>query len=243
LGFIANLFMLQAWGVPGAGQWNFPAWTLSAEFFAYLIFPLIVGCAAAMARRPFLLLGLSLGLVALIEAAWAYAGHGRLGEMTQFFGIVRGACGVIVGVAARYAFEKVAWTPLQAAGACLVGAAAAGFAAIESAPLWTLHAGAVLLVLGLASLDRAGQATPLSGRLMQRLGEMSYALFILHVPLFIMATQALSLAGWDGRLDLVSGAAILAVAVGAAAVANRLLEDPAREIIRSWKLFPAPKTP
>jgi peptidoglycan/LPS O-acetylase OafA/YrhL len=103
-----------------------------------------------------------------------------------------------------------------------------------------LHAGAVLLILGLASLDRARIATPLSGRLMQRLGEMSYALFILHVPIFIMTTQVLSIAGWNGQLDLAAGAAILAITVGAAAVANRLLEDPAREMIRGWRLFPTP---
>jgi peptidoglycan/LPS O-acetylase OafA/YrhL len=245
LGFAANLVMLQAWGVPGAGQWNFPAWTLSAEFFAYLIFPLIVAAAAALARRPLVLLALALALVAAVEAAWALMGQGRLGEMTQHFGIVRGACGVIVGVAARYAFEKVAWPAPVAVGACLIGAVSAGAAAVVSAPLWTLHAGAVLLILGLASLDRAHVPTPLSTPLMQRLGEMSYALFILHVPSFIMVTQALSIAGWDGHLGVGVGTAILGTAIGAAAVANRLLEDPAREIIRGWRLFPkaALKTP
>jgi peptidoglycan/LPS O-acetylase OafA/YrhL len=245
LGLLANLFMLQAWGVPGAGQWNFPAWTLSAEFFAYLIFPAIVAAAAALARRPLLLLLAALGLVAAVEALWASVGQGRLGAMTQHFGIVRGACGVIVGVAARYAFEKANWTVPMAILASLVGAGVAGWAAIQAAPLFALHAGGVVLILGLARLDRLGAATPLSAALMQRLGEMSYALFVLHVPIFILTTQLLSLAGWNGVLDWAAGAAILALTVGAAAVANRLLEDPAREVIRSWRLFqkPAFKTP
>ncbi len=237
LGFVANLLMLQAWNISGAGQWNFPAWTLSAEFFGYLCFPAIVALAARMAGRPLLLLGLALGFVAALDAAWQAAGNDALGAITQNWGILRGACGVLVGVAARYAFEVFSPRGVMAVAFSVVGAIGAGLAAITAAPLFLLHTGAVAMLLGLAGLDRSGQATPLSGPLMQRLGDMSYALFILHVPIFMTATQALSIAGWNGQLDWASGAAILAVAMGASALANRLLEDPAREIIRGWRPF------
>lgn len=37
--FVANLFLVQNWGT-AVLSWNAPAWTLSAEWFAYLMFPL-----------------------------------------------------------------------------------------------------------------------------------------------------------------------------------------------------------
>ena len=236
LGFVANLFMLQGWNIPGAGAWNFPAWTLSAEFFAYLCFPAFVFVAAKFAARPLLLLVLAFVAVALAEIAWALLADDRLGNLTQNWGILRGACGVLVGIAVRYAFDKVSWSPLQAAGAAVVGACLAGAAAMQEAPLVALHAGGALLILGLAALDRGGHRTPLGAPVMQQLGEISYALFILHVPIFVIATRALGIAGWDGVLTLPVAAGLVALALVAAFIANRLVEDPAREAIRGLRL-------
>lgn len=237
LGFVANVLMLQAWNVPGAGYWNFPAWTLSAEFFAYLCFPLIVFCMSRLARRGFLLLAVALVLVALVEALWTGAGHKRLTTLTQSFGVLRGLCGVIIGVAARYAFEKIQWSTLQATAAAVVGAGLAGLAAVEHAPLYILHAGGVLVVLGLASMDRAGTGTILSGKTMRRLGDISYALFILHVPTFILATRALAILGWNGVLDLPIALVMLGLALALAVIVNRVFEVPARAWIRGLTLF------
>jgi peptidoglycan/LPS O-acetylase OafA/YrhL len=36
---VLNIFLLQAWQTHDAGAWNFPSWSISAEWFAYLIFP------------------------------------------------------------------------------------------------------------------------------------------------------------------------------------------------------------
>jgi peptidoglycan/LPS O-acetylase OafA/YrhL len=37
----AHLFMVHAWGTTAAVGWNFPSWSISAEWAAYLLFPLI----------------------------------------------------------------------------------------------------------------------------------------------------------------------------------------------------------
>src|SRR5688572_16960184 len=37
----AHLFMVHAWGATAAVGWNFPSWSISAEWAAYLIFPLV----------------------------------------------------------------------------------------------------------------------------------------------------------------------------------------------------------
>ena len=40
-GFLASLLMVQAWGDGAYATWNFVAWSVSAEWFAYLCFPLV----------------------------------------------------------------------------------------------------------------------------------------------------------------------------------------------------------
>ncbi len=37
----AHLFMVHAWGTTAAVGWNFPSWSISAEWAAYLLFPII----------------------------------------------------------------------------------------------------------------------------------------------------------------------------------------------------------
>jgi peptidoglycan/LPS O-acetylase OafA/YrhL len=36
-----NILNIQAWGVTNSLQWNHPAWSISAEWFAYLLFPFL----------------------------------------------------------------------------------------------------------------------------------------------------------------------------------------------------------
>ncbi len=37
-----HVFLLHAWGVIDSHSWNFPSWSVSAEYFAYLLFPLFL---------------------------------------------------------------------------------------------------------------------------------------------------------------------------------------------------------
>ncbi len=39
----AHLLMIHGWGATEAVGWNFPSWSISAEWAAYLLFPLIAG--------------------------------------------------------------------------------------------------------------------------------------------------------------------------------------------------------
>lgn len=233
LGLIANLFMLQAWGVPGAGQWNFPAWTLSAEFFAYFCFPAFIWVGARLAARPLAFWGFVIALVAGLSYAWPALGFGQLADATQVLGIIRGACCVFVGVAARYVFEPAVLRSWQAWLVALAGAMIAASGAIAEAPLWVVAAGASGLILGFAALDRAKALTLLNTPILEELGRWSYGLFVLHVPIFIALEQAFPRLGWDGPIDLAKGAVMLAVALCASAPAHYWIEEPARKLIRA----------
>jgi peptidoglycan/LPS O-acetylase OafA/YrhL len=233
-GLVANLFMLQAWNIEGAGFWNFPAWTLSAETGAYVVFPALVAGALAMRRRPLTLLAVALLGVALLERVWVAAGGTPLSEATQVFGVVRGVCGVAIGVAARFALDHLAKGAAANTGLALAGAAVAGASAVFNGPLWVILLGATGLIAGLAGLDR-GRGTPFGAPVMQPLGEMSYGVFVLHAPLFMLMTEALEHVGWDGTLTPAIGAALIAASLVVGWLAHRLVEEPLRERIRAWR--------
>jgi peptidoglycan/LPS O-acetylase OafA/YrhL len=236
MGLLGNLLMLQAWGWPGAPQWNFPAWTLSAEFAGYLVFPAYLLAATAMRARPWSFLGLSIAAVLLVDLALrAFAGR-SLGEATVEWGALRGAGLVFVGVAARVAFDAI--KPGPASGAtllALIGALIAAFAAIGQLSAAIVAAGSAALILGLARLDRIGAKTPLSLPFMRTLGDWSYALFILHVPLYVIAMQAAGVLGVTIPINAWTAAGFVVVATIVTAPAHYLIEEPARKWLRaSW---------
>jgi len=74
----ANLLLIQAWGVDSDLTFNYVSWSLSAEWFAYLIFPLVL-FAFARGRA----MGLAL-LVAAIIVALEIADH-RATEQYDFW--------------------------------------------------------------------------------------------------------------------------------------------------------------
>jgi peptidoglycan/LPS O-acetylase OafA/YrhL len=60
--FFLNLLDIHAWGFLDAYDWNFPSWSISVEFAAYLIFPLIcIGLRSATAT-------IMLSMIALLVA-------------------------------------------------------------------------------------------------------------------------------------------------------------------------------
>ena len=62
---VASFFMVQAWTPVLELGWNYPSWSISAEWFAYLAFPFVVYAVARLARRG-LWTVVALGTVAAI---------------------------------------------------------------------------------------------------------------------------------------------------------------------------------
>ena len=54
LDFVANLFMVHAWTNHYLPSWNFPSWSISCEWLAYLTFPAIAALVTCKRSRPFL---------------------------------------------------------------------------------------------------------------------------------------------------------------------------------------------
>ena len=70
-GFLETLFLVQAWFPSTVDyNWSGPAWSLSAEWFAYLLFPAFAIVALKFARRPWALLVVSVFTYVLVDAAY-----------------------------------------------------------------------------------------------------------------------------------------------------------------------------
>lgn len=221
----AHVLMLHAWGLVGHAGWNGPSWSISAEWFAYLCFPFI---AWGLTRvRPIVagIIGVfALAALALVfdAAGWqikfAWLGLPAFTRVLTEF--VCGAC----------LYRAIAGTKLKADWIGLAALAAFFVAGSLQAP------DIVLIATFPAMLAGAYWAGPivgaiLSARPIEWLGEISYSLYLVHFPLFLVlrrATDALNLRGF------LAFAIAMALAVCAAAILFYAVERPARRRLRDF---------
>ncbi len=230
---LPNLLMLHAWGFAGEAGWNHPSWSISAEWFAYLTFPVFAAAAWKLRNRPWLATGAAaLFLAALYVSFERVAGY-RLTEATFKWGALRIVPCFAYGCALYLVYRRA---PLPRAG--LLAAAAAVVMALSAALLsWdgiTVLSGG-LLILALASIP-ADKAGLLGSAPAVYLGEISYAVYMLCAPWQILAVNVAArlIGAEDKQLPLVLWLAIIAGLIVAAAIVHRLIERPARSFLRGW---------
>lgn len=233
-----ELTLTHAWGFAPAAGWNHPSWSISAEWFAYLAFPVFAAAAWRLRRRPLLATAGTAAAALLLYAAFQRVEGFPLTLATTRFGWLRITPCFAYGCAlhlmwrawrGRVGPERRRLVLAAAAGATALLAAAATFGAPDGAVV--LAAGA--LILALAFLPAAGSRL-MGGRALVHLGEASFALYMVAVPWQVtyqnLAAKLLHLEGdllppvvWAG---LVAG--LLPVALGV----HHLIERPARAWMR-----------
>jgi peptidoglycan/LPS O-acetylase OafA/YrhL len=173
-----NLFLVQDWNLQtDLSSWNIPSWSISAEFAAYLLFPVLAFIVRPASRHiwygGFLVLG------ALIALNLSYAPEEYdLGRAITTFGVIRcvtqftiGA--VLAGIFLRYPSPRriVQLTLLVAAASLFV----VGLHAWQSI---FIPLGWGALVLYVAYNDKASRLLRL--RPLIFIGEISYATYMVH---------------------------------------------------------------
>ena len=206
-----HVLLIQNWGMTQEISWNQPAWSISTELAAYLLFPLTV-CLARWERLPApVLLGAAVLLLAGLHVLFAVNGHGTLGAAIETLGLWRcliefSAGNLLCILWQRWRGSRIA-APAAAAVALAALAAGALFALPETAfvPL-AFASGLLALALGRGPLVRF-----LGRGGMLYLGEISYSTYLSHFLLFILyklvfvdASLQLGWAGLAGFLALVA---------------------------------------
>jgi len=233
---LTNLALAHAWGTVDGHYFNPVSWSISAEAFAYLLFPAIAAGALWFGNKAWLRLLAALLLYGCCEAGARVLLGAGLNDLSWRFGILRilpeftlGVAIYGLGTAKSVPKHLLRWlTPVAIAGTLVLLALGAPVAVMP--PLF----GVVILLL--ANSERAGLVPP--GWLLRPLvylGEISYSTYMLHLLLGKAYFNALSrLAGYDPHV-LPAGQVVLAILlmVLASAVTFHLVEQPGRQLLRA----------
>ncbi|CAN5254611.1 acyltransferase [soil metagenome] len=235
-----NLLLVQSFDIHDYLTWNGPAWSISVEMGAYVLF------AAVMVLAPRRFVPLSLIIVvagALIVLAFAP----RFMNTTYNFGFPRAAYGFFLGCLVHRiwlrtppAFSPVVAGWLQAVCLVLVGA----YVTYAQGP-WTVAAPLFFAVsIWIFAEERGLVSRVLSVRPMLALGHWSYSIYMVHMfvitVMLILARKAHIMPG-GRRIDFGSpwlndlfALAIIGLIIGVSVLTYRFIEIPGRDAVNAW---------
>lgn len=221
--FLVNLFSLQ--GVAGKTYGsNGALWTLSLEVQFYVIYPLLFALRRRLGMTPVL------AIVAVLNVVSAYAleRHDIQFFTSYWFSWTLGAW--IADTRARMAPNRQAspWLYALAAGFIALGCAAFHYGQYGAFQLWSLGFAFYLY----KALER--RSTDTGGiRLLSRLGDFSFSLYLIHLPIFVLLSSLLYRSSL--QMSIWPSFAYMLVAVPVAYVFYRLVELPAMKWSASFK--------
>jgi peptidoglycan/LPS O-acetylase OafA/YrhL len=234
----AYFLMVQAWGFLGddAGEWNPPAWSVSIEALAYLVFPFFIWLTSRFGqRRPWVLFAVLAACGFLLNSITHWG-------LTGFPGIARGLSEFALGCATvNFVGTPVARRLQTAPGSIIALGALAMCFALTPDTGFAIGLFTAPLLLALCAEN------PVSGLLGNRpvyfLGEISFSIYLGH---FLYSTIAYRLVSvpWmkTGPLPLAAGLAGIAMFVLAAATLTYFaVERPGRDLLRGRKAPPPPE--
>ncbi len=232
-----QVVLAQAWGLTPLGGWNHPSWSISAEWFAYLLFPLFAWVAWALRDRPRLAVAGALVLLVAMTLGFQRAAGFPLSSATIAWGAVRIIPSFAYGCAIYLLWRAGKdFTPSMAGGGAAAFALGVALSSILGAPdvaIVVLFGG---LIFSLAALSASGSRL-LSSRVEVYLGEVSFAVYMVCVPWKIVfvnvAQKALHLP--DGPMPWTLWMVMLMGVTPIAMIAHHLVERPARNAMRAWE--------
>lgn len=227
----ANLLMVHAWGFAPEAGWNHPSWSISAEWFAYLLFPVFAFAAWKLRHRPTAAVAGAAALMLALYAAFEALAGFPLTQATIAWGALRIVPCFALGCALYLAYRRAPLhRPGLSAAVFLVALVVASSAMAWDGAIVLLAGG---LILALASLPNA-QAGPLSSKPAVYLGEISYSVYMVCIPWKLAAVNlAAQLTGAeDKRLHIFVWLAVVAAIPLVAAASYHLVERPARKALR-----------
>ncbi len=238
--FVINGLLIQAWGL--ANSINEPSWSLSAEWAAYLLFPILV--IPSLFRSPAAAWVFACVSVALLAAVAIYGGHtthfSRLATLqagTYLYGIpvLRCLSEFTLGLVA-FRFAGSGWGRFlrSNAFACpLICFAIFGL-------LWSQQSDmAIVLLFPLLVISLASGAAHVPGRLLstwpaEYLGILSYSLYLIH----ILLEPLILFMGHTARMHGVAHGMVIGCLLGLllALILSHcsyyLIEEPSRRMLR-----------
>jgi peptidoglycan/LPS O-acetylase OafA/YrhL len=233
---IWHLLLLHAWGFVKAPSWNLPSWSISAEWFAYLLFPLIAPMLNNI-RTVTIAFGLAILALLVTVAAFIIQEWGVSSSIVGVPALVRVSGEFICG-AALCRTVQLAQNSFSSKQAEFLGGGAFVFfilGASIGAPDFFLIGLLAMTIVG-ASTAKGYFAAALKSVLMVWLGEISYSLYMTHfLVLSVIDHPAIGLhiRSWSMPARIVALVITLAACLATAAVMFYVVERPSRIYLRN----------
>lgn len=189
--FFLNLFLIQNWGFHDGIYWNTPAWSISTEFFAYLIFPLILLKGKLSKRSTATLLLFCLAAVVMLRIAAYWLNVDDMNQRIGRYGLFRCVLEFFMGcVAAEFWLRRdssVLTRELPGAPALLLAALLLWLAFLYTGwhQVWFFPL-IWFCVISAVSATSSGPLSLLCWPPLVYLGQISYSTYLSHVPVFHM---------------------------------------------------------
>ncbi len=228
---LENLFLVQGWGADHFGAWNYPAWSISAEWAGYLLFPLFALILTYFIR------GVSLQVIIaafpILGVIYFFSGHSL--NLAFGAGLIRFFPEFIAGMAAwrvaasiaDYAFARrvFLWGGLL----LLLGGAVLGVDLVIVVGLWSL--------IFAFYLQADTQRPALLGRrpVLHFLGLLSYCFYMSFAIAEMLTMRAFQHYGWQPAEEkLLFAASMTSLTFALAILLRGFVEQPCRRAANRW---------
>ena len=225
-----SVFLVQNWGFTPSLAWNVPAWSISTEWLAYLVFPVVAWLALRLARSARgALLMVAVALIAL-AAGFVVTGESLGGDIARN-GLPR--CLLEFSAGAFLYRIRVAAAGSRTLGeiasvACIALLAGYLIFPVEDYAVFPLAWCCLIYAL---TERRSLLSRLLSGKVVETIGEYSYATYMAHYFIRDWVKFLLVRDGIGVAVQLT--AYVLATAL-ASVILYRWIEVPGRRRLRAW---------
>lgn len=186
ISFITQLLLVASWGMNWQLSWNLPSWSLSSEWMAYLLFPLIAWTVNRIHHRAGQILVLAFVFTLFYWLMFRLPVH--MNYSNGAGAAVRVLCGMISGTLlyklhnSDY-IKPAVWTLLFWLAIPIALSTMTDLQGIRlHENIWAVVMMAVLLIT--ASRATGLIMLPLTHRVAIYMGEISFSIYILHYPVF-----------------------------------------------------------
>ncbi len=233
--FIANLALVQGWGVGGHLAWNYPSWSVSTEWAGYIVFPFLW---AYMASWRTLVRGQILVLCIPVLGMITYQAGDTL-NLTYANGLWRFFPEFLMGMATMGLVPGNAdiMPNRVLAGLGLVGAVI--LSACHAFDLFVVMALWLLITALIMQADAERPPMIRNPRFLRFLGQISYSFYMSFGTIELLLSQVFLHQGWDPAGHKLLYCVAMSLLTFAMAVAlHHLVENPARRLVDRWLAAP-----
>jgi peptidoglycan/LPS O-acetylase OafA/YrhL len=250
---VYSLLLIHGWGFTDPLAWNFPSWSISSEWFAYLCFPVLSAATRPFSNRarPAIIMALiwiaALAMFVLVLQRGAFGLHAPATAKPEApfnnigaSSLIRVVCEFSAGVLLYRAYTALSGyrgSLDRLAALCMVALVVMlhvrwpGHWVLEDALAVSLTA----ILIFLVALSRGRVARALEHKWLVYLGEISYCIYMTHA-IVLMFYQRLHRVGAPNPSTLLGGSLLfllfLAVTVLASIAMHEWVEKPARVFVR-----------